>query len=41
MPSGTKYFGQWKNGKENGYGLKMFFDGRIEQNVYKNGVIEK
>ena len=40
MPSGTKYFGQWKNEKEKHYGLKMFFDGFTEQNVYKNGVIE-
>ena len=39
MPSGTKYLDSGKMEKK--MALSVFFDGRIEQNVYKNGVIEK
>ena len=40
--SGSKYIGQWKNGKETGHGIKLYFDGRVEKGLYENGsLIEK
>ena len=38
--NGTKYTGEWKEGKENGYGLKLYFDGRVESGIFQNGKID-
>lgn len=40
-PSGNRYEGAWKNGKEHGSGVLTLFDGGVFDLEYKNGKMIK
>ena len=40
FPSGRKYDGEWKDGKQNGHGKMIWSDGQIYDGNWCNDVIE-
>ena len=39
---GTKFIGEWKNGKKDGSGTYIFTNGKTKQGIFKDGnLVEK